>query len=108
MARKIGVLDIHQNHSATPQTFIKRSLAEILVRRLFAEWVIKNVLLRRLEIKPAQAMPERAAHTVAVPYIPEQMPPREIAGCKFQEPQTLSWQQQIAVSPYRFRRIQHA
>jgi len=59
MARKIGILEINQEQSAAPQTYVKRSVAEILVRRLLAEWVVKNVLIRRLFIKSAQAQPAR-------------------------------------------------
>lgn len=51
MAKKIGVLDVHQQSGARPQTYVRKSVAQLLVRRLLAEWVIENVLIQRKDVK---------------------------------------------------------
>lgn len=66
---------------------LKKSVAELLVRRLLAVWVVRGVSIRRL---PIQEIPFEAAsiriHLPARPYIPAKMPPVEVGGCHFQGP----------------------
>lgn len=50
MAKKIGVLDVHQCVDARPQTYVKKTVARLLIRRLLAEWVVENATIRRLAI----------------------------------------------------------
>jgi hypothetical protein len=45
---RIGVLDANQPMTATPRLFYKRSIAEDLVRRGFAVWVIPSRVIQRV------------------------------------------------------------
>lgn len=82
MARKIGVLDIHQRDTDRPTTYIKRSAAELLCRRLVAVWVtrhlIRNVAIHHIPSKTMRFMlpsPENGL-----------LPPAELPGLKFDDP----------------------
>lgn len=85
MARKITVVN--------DASHIKKSVAQLLVRRLLAEWVVINVSIRRLAVRELPRMiPDW--RSASGPYIPERMPPVEVGGCHFQEPQSDSWKKQ--------------
>lgn len=58
MAKKVGVLDMHQATSDTPQTFVKKCIAAMLVRRLLAEWVVDKSIIRRIETKGSECLPD--------------------------------------------------
>ena len=91
MSKKIPVIGENRD--------VKRSIAELLVRRLTHEPIlgmvgdkvkligIKAKPLR--EFAPADVRLERPV--AAKPYIPEKMPPREVPGCYFQPPQSIQW-----------------
>lgn len=78
MARKIGIIPIG---GTEPDTYVKKSVAHLLVRRLLAKWDGPHV--RYLLINPAKAICAMSNSHPAKPYIPEKMPPREIPGVYF-------------------------
>ena len=60
MAKRIGVLDHHQNLSDSPRRFIKKSVALLLVRRLIAEEIAHNVI-RMVAVKNADQFAKASA-----------------------------------------------
>jgi hypothetical protein len=68
MSRKVGVLDLHQGSDSKPITYVKNSVAKLLVRRLLAEWIVKNVLIRHRDVKlsPIKAPVKLKRHKPAV------------------------------------------
>lgn len=80
MARKIAVL---QGNSEIPKTYIKKSVAALLVRRLLAVWVIDNLTIRRTAVR--DAIPA-GRFTAPRSYIPSKMPWAELPGVKFVDP----------------------
>jgi hypothetical protein len=48
MSRKIAVLDVHQRQTDKPVTYVKRTVAESLVMRLMAKWVVYGIVAQRL------------------------------------------------------------
>jgi hypothetical protein len=87
MARKIGLLDPYQPDHATPKHHVRKVLAELMVRRLLWEWVIRNHIAR---VKPLGALPAVIPRAEAAPrgdYIPETLPPAELGGYRFRGPQ---------------------
>lgn len=85
MAKKIAV--------ENSRDYIKKSVAELLVRRLVAEWVVPGVMIRRLTCssQPLDIRVIRPTVAPIVQYIPETLPPAEVSGCYFEEPTSLSW-----------------
>jgi hypothetical protein len=79
MAANFGVLEIGQDLNAQPKTFISKSHALLLLRRLEAEAVGKK-LIRRLKIKAAQMM-ENLPHVPKL-FIPEKMPSHKAPGTR--------------------------
>jgi hypothetical protein len=69
---QIGVLDHHQRATDKPSRTIKRSVGQMHVRRCAAEWIIRNVLIRMLPVKPIRAID--AADIPARPFVPEKLP----------------------------------
>lgn len=105
MARKISVIGI----SGTPENSqIKKVVAQLLVRRMLAVWIIRNVSIQRVSVREANPLAAERIQVEWKPYIPETMPPREVGGCKFQEPTDPNWTAILAHSRYRFRRISQA
>lgn len=78
MARKIAVEGERTNY--------KKSVAELLIRRLLAVWVIEGISIRRLAVRE---IPDQAARFTleTKAYIPERMPPREVPNTKFVPPE---------------------
>lgn len=86
MSRKISVFE---DSHASPSTYIKKSIARLLVRRLLAVWVQHNVSIRRVSgrdlppgILTRRVPPEAKPST----YIPKELPPAELPGLKFTLP----------------------
>lgn len=78
MARKIGVL---QGKSEKPVTYVKKSVAHIMIRRLLAVWVIENLTIRRVAI--GAAIPaSRLTGFAPKPFIPERLPSHKVPGTK--------------------------
>jgi hypothetical protein len=80
MAQRTGVLGIHQSRTDQPQTFVKKTVAALLVRRLLAVEVTRNL------IKLVESDGIRASCAAPKAFIPEKMPPREVPGVFFQPP----------------------
>jgi hypothetical protein len=81
MARKIAVKG--------ESVHIKKSIAKLLVRRLLARWVVVNQLIERVpihELPPGALARMPRCFVPAKPYIPEELPPYELPGLKFQLP----------------------
>lgn len=79
MARKIGVFKAGQS-TGQPRTYIKKSIAKLLIRRNLAEWVTINLILRmRNELQPGKAIDflPQASH-----YIPDRLPSHKTPGTK--------------------------
>jgi hypothetical protein len=92
MSKKIGVLDVHQAAQSQPQTFVRKSAAQLLVRRLLAVWVVENALIQRVAVRAATEIPTGRGEYAPKHYIPDTLPPMETGGCVFQEPDNLVWQ----------------
>lgn len=93
MARKISVIGI----SGTPENCqLKKSVAQMLVRRLLAEWVIKNLTIRRLAVRSV-SLPTAPAPRIDVIYIPDILPPAEVPNCYFKPPSPQPWQLPLGI-----------
>lgn len=57
MARKVGVLDSHQEATALPSSFVTRCVAKLLVRRLLADWIVENFLIQRRCVRLTAEVP---------------------------------------------------
>ena len=88
MAQKIGLLDVHQAATDQPRTFLKKSVAMLMIRRQVAELVAHHTI--RILPRTAYLKPDRPTHS----FIPSKLPPREIPGCFFQLPQSDTWKLQ--------------
>lgn len=83
MARKIGVLGVGQS-LGQPRTYVKKSVAKLLIRRNLAEWVTINLILRmRNELSPGKASDFRP---ITKAYIPEKLPSHKTHGTKAKGP----------------------
>lgn len=95
MARKIAVLEPHTDCVAR---HVKKSVAVLMVRRLFWSWEKENEIARILPLRsiPAAARSARppSESRPRTRYVPDQLPPLQIPGVRFQQPQTEQWQQQ--------------
>lgn len=85
MSAKVAVLE---PHGETPSEHVKKCVAQYLVRKALADWVIVNVVLRRRALRsiPASAYQSDPRSFSATPYIPDRMPPLELPNCKFEPP----------------------
>jgi hypothetical protein len=91
MSKKIGVLDCHESVDAQPSNFIKKSIAEMHVRRLLADRIKPN-LIRMRAIRSVDEILKAASFAPGRPaYIPEKMPPREVPGVFFELPKSDQW-----------------
>jgi hypothetical protein len=82
MAARIGILATNQDIQMEPRTYVKRSVAELLVRRLLAEWIGRRIIRMLTVVEPmkgSDVQPRR-------PYIPEKLPPVELPGLHFEDP----------------------
>jgi hypothetical protein len=86
MATKVTVEGSSDSHSKT--------VAQLLVRRQLAEWVIRNVRIR-YAVKTAKAVDIRSCRVQAPQkaYVPEKLPPAEVSGCRFREPDSATWRE---------------
>lgn len=82
MAR-LAVYDHNQKETEQPRRFVKRSAGQSLVRRCLAYWIIENAVLRM--IPPREVRPVREVVAVKT-FIPQEMPPVEVNGCRFDDP----------------------
>lgn len=57
MAAKIGVLDHHQKSNDRPSVYVKKTVAQYLVRRAMAVWVTKVMIQRLAEHMPTPRDP---------------------------------------------------
>lgn len=96
LARKIGVLGINQT-IGSPRTFVKKAVAELMVRRLVAEWagnhVIRLLAVKSAELRQSYRLPAKA-------YIPDELPFAELPGLVFEHepvnPKTRLWMRMAA------------
>jgi hypothetical protein len=87
MARKIAVISTYSDDPSGEH--LKKSVAQLEVRRLLADWVVEGVSIRRRAIRkiPAAVLFAKAPRTrVPRPYIPTILPPAEIPGVFFALP----------------------
>ena len=87
MAKRIGLIE---PQGQVPSTYIKKSAAQLLVRRLLAKWegdAVRLVDVRQMDraIPARFIIPEK-------PYIPEILPPAELPGVLFVPPVKPLWQ----------------
>ena len=86
MSRKTAVLDSNAPENSAPTTFVKQSVADLLVRRLLADRISKHLIRRRpaafSPVKPSALL----AHPAAFRYVPDVLPAQELPGLKFQLP----------------------
>jgi hypothetical protein len=85
MAKKIAV--------ENTRDYLKKSVAQILVRRLVAEWVVPGVMIRRLTVAAPLDIRSCRTHLAEKPYVPEKLPPAEVSGCRFREPDSPTWRE---------------
>jgi hypothetical protein len=72
MARKIGIMGVGQR-TGQPRTYVKKSVAQLLIRRNLAEWVMANLVIRmRKELSPIKAI--FLTGFTPKPFIPEHLP----------------------------------
>lgn len=85
MARRIVVISSYNDEPTGER--LKKSIAELAVRRLLAEWVIKGFSIRRRKVAEInlQALPAVRDLTPRT-YIPLRLPPAEVENCKFVPP----------------------
>jgi hypothetical protein len=83
MAKKIAV--------ENSRDYLKKSVAQILVRRLVAEWVIPGVMIRRLNVSAPVDIRSCRVQAPQKAYVPEKLPPAEVSGCRFREPDSATW-----------------
>lgn len=88
MAQKIAVLN---SEAENPKTYVKKSAAAMLVRRMLAYWVVKNISICRLQVCTSTAIPASTFHAVSSVYIPDEMPPviDKRLGVRFEDPNKL-------------------
>jgi hypothetical protein len=88
--RNVAVLSHHQPAGSRTGTFVPRDVADELVRRLAAERISAKVI--RMMPPDSVFLPALELFLLsdgsAVRYIPSQLPPAEIATCKFIPPRT--------------------
>ena len=93
MSAKVAVLAHNQPLSARASTHVKREVALLLVGRLCAEQITQSLIRM---FPPDSAFPSLKASQFGSDerqiYIPEKMPPRDVPGVFFQEPQSAQWQ----------------
>ena len=87
MAHKIAVVE---RLSGDVRRHLKRRVAEWLVHRSIAEWVVENVSVRIIAINrlPTEALRFKPETVVKarLTYIPVNLPPREVPGVVFVPP----------------------
>lgn len=71
MAKRVGVIE---GSGISPKTYVKKSVAMLLVRRLLAVWEIEHVSIRRLAIRVTDAIPAAELTPKPRTYIPEHLP----------------------------------
>jgi hypothetical protein len=82
MARKISVRGVS---GTLEKQQLKRSVAQLLVRRQELEWEVPNRIARRRPLRqPRILLPREPRRRQA--YIPEKLPQAEVEGCVFQAP----------------------
>jgi hypothetical protein len=82
---RIAVREIGQSSISR---HVSKTVAQLFVRRLLAEWVSRSVI-QMLAVKP----PHKAGDP-SPRYVPEKMPPLNVPGVWFEEPQSLTWKLQ--------------
>lgn len=89
MAKRIAVLDCHQFATDAAATYVPKSVASLLVQRGQAERLAGNMIrMFPVQCNAKKASDFRATQT----YIPTVLPPRELPGIFWQEPQSDQWQ----------------
>lgn len=88
MAAKVGILAVHQSDADIPEEYMKKARAEALARGLYLE-KLSSHLYRRRSLKDCL---RSATSLVRVserqePYVPETLPPCELGGLRFVDPQ---------------------
>lgn len=81
MAKRIGLCEVGQDQAST---YLKASVARRLIRRGFAEWLVINRIVRRLQTR---RLPEREVLVLVTrSYIPDILPAAELPGLTFEPP----------------------
>lgn len=90
MAAKVGILAVHQSDADVPEEYMKKATAEALTRGLYLEKLSSHLYRRRpLKdcLRTATSL-SRISKRPEPPYIPESLPPCELGGIRFDDPQT--------------------
>jgi hypothetical protein len=87
VSAKSGILKPGQPLTAIPYRRVKKAVALLLLRRLIVEEIIAGVLYRERPISQTADIPLVRLVGPAKPYIPEQMPPREVPNVFFKPPE---------------------
>lgn len=108
--RSLVYLSTSDVSSARPDHECSQELAYKIVAAKLARPIGRHTIQLLVEeswrwVKNTVRAMVETIHPVRGAYIPEKMPPREVAGCKFVEPRSEYWRSQISKSPYRFRAI---
>lgn len=92
MSRKIGVLDLHQQRTASPMRYERKQIIHCLIARSLAEWVVRGTLARLVEPPKVQnGMVLRGTYKSfeqlqTVSFEDSPLPSAELPGLKFEEP----------------------
>lgn len=95
MARKIPVLhatsDVVSHH-------VKKSVARLMVRRLYWIWEKENEIARiqpssNIPLSARSARPPSESRPPRTRYVPETLPPLQIPGVRFEQPKTEQWRE---------------
>src|SRR5579863_1063419 len=103
MAKQVAVLAYNQPITGKASTWLKRDIAAMLVTRLMAEQISQRLIRM---FPPNSSFPtlncSQNSPQASQRYIPEIMPPSEVAGCKFQLPTSIQWRE-LHLQPRRYR-----
>lgn len=75
-----------------PARHVKKSVAELLIRRLVARRISKT-LIQMVTVRAYVAYSAKVPAVVRW-YIPERMPPVDVPGVHFEEPKSPTWREQ--------------
>lgn len=89
-------ITVVQRPSRDVRRHLNKTVAELIVAQVLGVWVEPGRTLRVLTLRglPDAAMRPRPLSRQKYRYIPEKMPPVEVPGVKFEEPQSDTWKRQ--------------
>ncbi len=85
---QIAVLAHHQEAKSHRDTFVPRDIADLLVERMVAERLSQGLIRM---FPPDSIFPVQKFVTLPLPW-DGKLPPRDVPGVYFQEPQSVRWQ----------------